>query len=76
MWTRGKDKQNPGKFSYTLYTPDNIKVDTFGGFDTAQEADRAAEGAQRLLLMGLHPVQATQIPVVSLDELRNELAGI
>jgi hypothetical protein len=74
MWTRGKDSENPGKFSYTLYTPGNIEVETRGGFDTAQEADRASEGAQRLILVGMHPLTTGQpLTRMGLDQLRSEL---
>lgn len=50
MWTRSKDKTNPGKFSYTLYTDSGLLVETVGGFDTHTAAERAAEAAQRSLL--------------------------
>ncbi len=83
MLTCGKDDKNPDKFAYTMYTPDNVKVETVGGFDSFQDADRAASAAHRLLLVGLHPLQSTQIPVspmgfptMSLDELRAGLEGM
>ncbi|MES2367590.1 MAG: hypothetical protein V4563_17070 [Pseudomonadota bacterium] len=76
MLTCGKDSKNPGKFTYTMYTPDNMEVETVGGFDSFQEADKAASAAHRLLLVGLHPLQAMQIPVMSLDELRAGLEGM
>ena len=50
MWTREKDPKNPGAFAYTLYDGNNFRVHQVGGFATAQEADRAAERAQRELL--------------------------
>lgn len=46
MWTRGPDKEQPGKFAYELWNERDM-VERVGGFDTAQEADRAAEAAQR-----------------------------
>lgn len=50
MWTRSKDKTDPGKFAYSLYTDSGIHVETVGGFATHTEAERAAEAAQRGLL--------------------------
>ena len=49
MWTRGKDKQIPGKFEYELFDG-NKMIERVGGFATAQAADRAAEIAQRRVL--------------------------
>lgn len=46
MWTRGKDKKELGKFEPSIYEGRNL-VKTMGGFNTTQEADRAAESAQR-----------------------------
>jgi hypothetical protein len=48
MWVRGKDKNNPGKFEYSLYDDQRL-VECVGGFDTHFEADRAAERAERKL---------------------------
>lgn len=53
MWTRGKDKAQPGKFAFELWDGDSL-VTSIGGFATAQEADRAAESAQRSLLSLLY----------------------
>lgn len=53
MWTRGKDENHPGKFCYELFDANGTLVERMGKFDTAQEADRAAERVQRLYL--LHP---------------------
>lgn len=50
MWTRGKDRQHLGKFAFELFDGAGALVERRGGFDTAQEADRAAERAQRALL--------------------------
>lgn len=47
MWTRGKDVEKPGRFAYELFDSCGAPVHRVGGFDTAQEADRAAERAQR-----------------------------
>lgn len=47
MFTRGKDSQAPGKFAFTIYGSDNTIIAREGGFETAQEADRAAERAHR-----------------------------
>ncbi len=44
MWTRGKTED--GRFSYEVYGLDNELIAS-GVCDTAQEADRAAERAQR-----------------------------
>lgn len=50
-WTRSKDTESPGKFCYEIF--DGFQtVERRGGFDTAQEADRAAEIAQRRWLFG------------------------
>lgn len=51
MWTRGKDKEKPGKFCYELYDASGAFVERVGGFQTHSEADRAAEQAQRALLI-------------------------
>ena len=54
MWTRGKDSNNPGKFAIEVFDGAECVLRK-GGFDTAQEADRAAEKAQREILF---PAQA------------------
>lgn len=46
MWTRGKDENNEGKFAYEIWNEREL-VERVGKFDTAQEADRAAEIANR-----------------------------
>lgn len=46
MWTRGKDKADSTKFEFELFDG-NQMIARKGGFTTAQEADRAAEQAQR-----------------------------
>lgn len=45
--TRGKDHSAPGKFAYQCYDWANNLFRAEGGFETAQEADRAAEQAER-----------------------------
>ncbi len=72
MWTRGKDKNAPGKFAYELFT-NGALTERVGGFDTAQAADRAAEVAQRKALRDevLGGVKST----ITLDELAAELEG-
>lgn len=50
MWTRGKDKEQPGKFAYELFAADGALIERVGGFDTHTAADRAAEAAQRRVL--------------------------
>ncbi len=49
MWTRSKDKTAEGKFEYALYDNSTL-IERVGGFNTAQEADRAGELAQRRAL--------------------------
>jgi len=55
MWTRGKDKQQEGKFEYSLYGADGELIKTVGGFETHSDADRAAEFEQRLALSVFAP---------------------
>ena len=50
MWTRGKDGN---KFAYEIIDETNTVVERVGNFDTAQEADRAAEIANRRFVMCL-----------------------
>ena len=85
-WSRGKDKVNPGKFAYTL-SCGFTELETVGGFDTAQDADRAAELAERkLMTCGYDPVEYSRCWVrdnvdgaiwemLSDDELIRELLG-
>lgn len=54
MWTRGKDANNEGKFAYELFNEAGQMVERVGRFPSAQEADRAAERAQRSLLFNPH----------------------
>jgi len=58
MWTRGKDKQIPGKFAYELFDG-NTMIERVGGFATAQDADRAAETAQRRALFPVTECEMT-----------------
>jgi hypothetical protein len=61
-WTTGKDAETPGKFAYELWS-DSGAIHRVGGFDTAQQADRAGGRANsNWLLYG-----ATD-PAGSLDE--------
>ena len=50
MWTRGKDKTEAGKFEFSIYEGRDL-IKTVGGFNTAQEADRAAELEQRMAML-------------------------
>lgn len=50
MWTRGKDKENEGKFRFQIFDSNNDLVKNVGGFDCPLEADRAAEMAHRVYL--------------------------
>jgi hypothetical protein len=59
MWTRGKDKANQGKFQIEVFAADGSLVLRQGGFDTAGEADRAAEIAQREVLFPAADVEMT-----------------
>lgn len=47
MFTRSKDPQTEGKFEFRIFNANNELVMVQGGFETAQEADRAAERAHR-----------------------------
>ena len=58
MWMRSKDKQIPGKFEYELFEG-NKMIERVGGFDTAQDADRAAEIAQRRTLFPVTECEMT-----------------
>lgn len=44
---RGKDQNNAGKFAFTCYDWQGNIFREQGGFNTAQEADRAAANAER-----------------------------
>ena len=69
MWTRGPDKELPGRFAYELWDG-NTMVDRVGGFGTHTEADRAAEQAQRGLLFRPAPGE----PVMTIEEILAELS--
>lgn len=71
MWTRGKDKEQPGKFAYELWDDFEL-VKRVGGFDTPAEADRAAEEAQRHFLF---PPQYDEFSHLTNEELLAELLG-
>lgn len=75
-WTRGKDTESPGKFCFELF--DGFQtVERRGGFDTPQEADRAAEIAQRRWLFG---AREPELDAMTVDEiwaaLSDELAPL
>lgn len=75
MWTRGKDENNEGKFAYEIHDG-FIMVERVGNFDTAQEADRAAEIANRRLVMCAlsgEPFDGVFTDNLSLDEILSEL---
>lgn len=46
-WSRGKDAENLGKFAYECLDWNGNLYRREGGFASAQEADRAAETAER-----------------------------
>jgi len=73
MWSRGKDAENPGKFAFELWDGFDL-IKRVGGFDTAQEADRAAEAAQRahLFPQAEEPLP-DDIANMSIEELGREL---
>lgn len=68
MIVRGKDTKNPGKFAYKIYV-ESVIVEHVGGFDTARDADEAAEKAHRSWLFGKVDCNMTD------DELLAELMG-
>lgn len=74
MWTRGKDKEQPGKFAFELFDMEGAPVQRVGGFNTAQEADRAAERAQRNLLLYGAPDGPPPIDIDTDQLLRDLLA--
>ena len=55
MWTRSKDKAEAGKFAIEVFNDEGVLVYAKGGFETAAEADRAAEVEQRNVLFGYAP---------------------
>jgi hypothetical protein len=73
MWTRGRDKDQAGKFAFELFDANNVLVQRVGGFATHTEADRAAEVAQR---RALFPVDALGVAeTMTDDELLAALEG-
>lgn len=75
MWTRGKDENNAGKFAYEVWNEREL-VERVGNFDTAQEADRAAEIANRRFVSCLMTGEAFDgvfTDNMSLDEILAEL---
>lgn len=75
MWTRGKDENHEGKFAYEIWNEREL-VERVGKFDTAQEADRAAEIANRRFvscLMSGEPFDGVFTDNLSLDEIFAEL---
>jgi hypothetical protein len=76
MWTRGRDKDQAGKFAYELYSADNVLIERVGGFATHTEADRAAEVAQRRVLFPVADAPLTLDEILmSDDELLAALEG-
>lgn len=71
MWTRGRDKDQPGAFAFELWEGRTL-IERRGGFATAQEADRAAEMAQRRLTFPPMPDDEA----LSLEELRAALSDL
>jgi len=66
-WTVHKDKSFPGKFAYELWAGFET-IHTVGGFDTLQQADKAAGKANtKWLLYGITD------PEQSLDDLIEKL---
>lgn len=70
MWIRTKDKEQPGKFRFELWSGSDL-VSSVGGFATAKEADRAAERAQRALLFPPAP----ELEHLTDEQLLAELLG-
>lgn len=73
---RGKDHAATGKFAYQCYDWSNNLFRAEGGFGTAQEADRAAEQAEREMTMRqISPTQSATLAdiLASDDELLAEL---
>lgn len=72
MYTRSKDPKAKGKFEYRIFDETGAEVGCVGGFDTAQEADRAAEIAHRNFLM---PKVEIDLPEMTDEELLAALAA-
>lgn len=75
MWTRGKDEKNHGKFAYEIWNEREL-VERVGNFESALEADRAAEIANRRFvqcLMGGETFDGVFCDNMSLDEIFAEL---
>ena len=73
MWTRGRDKDQPGKFAFELFDDQGATIERVGGFASHTEADRAAEVAQRRALAPILPALDTETDAMSDDELLSEL---
>lgn len=76
--SRGKDQHNPGKFAFECFDWSGNLFRAQGGFETAQEADRAAEQAEREMTMQMiSPAPADTLVdiLASDDELLAELFG-
>jgi hypothetical protein len=69
MHIRTKDQTNPGKFAFECIGYNGKLFAAQGGFATAQEADRAAEAAERAM-MTMHGVA---LPDMTDDEILAEL---
>ena len=73
-WTRGRTADKT-RFTFTCYDYDG-KIFATGEFDTAAEADRAGEAAERrVALAALYPDLESQPgdPEMTLDEILKEL---
>jgi hypothetical protein len=70
MFTRQKDRTDNEKFEYEIFI-DNQSVEVRGGFETAYDADRAAEIAHRHFLLGAGIFPGEQIPM-SIDDISDE----
>lgn len=74
MWTRSKDEN--GTFGFEV-THDGDVIESGTGFETAQEADRAGEAANRTLVLclmnGHTPIPAAELANVSHEDLLSEL---
>lgn len=78
MWTRGRDTDQPGRFAYELFSSTGAPVHRRGGFATSQDADRAAERAQRQQMVAEAMDAAGYGPLedeveMSIDEILAEL---
>ena len=67
--TRGRDKAQLGKFAYECFDWNGNLFRAEGGFATAQEADRAAERAEReMTLQHMVPARSSELEALLSDE--------